>query len=74
MVHKHKLHELTMVISLSKQHRGNLKISIFVYQACWLIYMDILTSVTFFYFLLNNLSKLLHVAFLLPVNILTYTK
>ena len=43
VVHKH---ELTMTRTLSKA-LGYMNLSIFVYQACWLIYMNILTAVTF---------------------------
>ena len=44
-VHKHELHELTMTRTLSKVC-GYLNLSIFVYQVCWLISMDILIDVT----------------------------
>ena len=66
MVHKHELHQLTMTITQSKAS-GLFEFRIFFYQACWLIYMNISTAVT--YFLLSNLLKILPVAFLLPVSI-----
>ena len=40
MVHIHELHKVTMTRALSKAS-GCLNISIFVYQACWLITMNI---------------------------------
>ena len=52
-----------MTRTLSKAS-GLLNLSIFVFQACWLIYMNI-------HFLPTNLSKNLHVAFLLSVSICT---
>ena len=46
---QHELHELTMTRTLSKAtHQDYLNLSNFVYQACWLIYMNILTAVTNF--------------------------
>ena len=51
------------------KHRGYLNLSIFVYQACWLIYMNISTAALFSSELfIENF----HVAFLLSVNIYVY--
>ena len=47
MVHKHELHELTITKTLRKA-LGYLNLSIFVYQAFWLIHMNNLTAVTDF--------------------------
>ena len=44
MVHKHELHELTMTRTLNKAS-GLFKFIDFVYQTCWLIYMNISTAV-----------------------------
>ena len=66
VVHKHELRELTMTRTLSKASRLY-EFIIFVYQACWLIYMNILTAV-----LLRNLFEILHVAFLLLVSIFAW--
>ena len=45
--HKHERHELTMPRTLSKA-LFFLKLSMFVYQVCWLIYINRLTAVTNF--------------------------
>ena len=71
MVHKHKIHELTITRTLSKAS-GLFEFINFCLPgmlADSLIYMIILTAVTNFISFL--LSKILHVAFLLPVSILT---
>ena len=47
VVHKHELHERTMTRTLSKAP-GLFECIDFVYKACWLIYMNILTTVTDF--------------------------
>ena len=47
VVHKHELHELTMTRTLSKAS-GSFEFIDFGLTACWLIYMNILTAVTYF--------------------------
>ena len=53
VVHKQELHELTVTRTLSKAS-GLFEFIFFDYLACWLIYMNILTAVTFFYFVLSD--------------------
>ena len=63
MIHKHKLHELIMTITLSERSRlfclTDMLANIHEYFNCC----------HYFYFFLRNLSKILHAAFLLPVSI-----
>ena len=64
VVHKYEMHNLNMTRTLSKAS-GLFEFIDFFYQACWLIYMNIL-PLSLILFLLSNVSRNLHVAYLLP--------
>ena len=68
MVHKHELHELTMTRTLSKAS-GLLDFIDVCLSSMMANIHEYLTAVSnfFFYFRQSNLSKMLHVTFLLPV-------
>ena len=69
MVHKNELHELIMTRTLSKAS-GSFEFIEFGLTGMLAYIHEYFNCCHLFYFLLSNISKILHAAFLWPVSIL----